>query len=246
MGESRAVILHRTVASLILSLVLLSGLASLASAASGEVIQGSVLETMDSGGYTYVRVATPDGDVWAAGPRVSVEVGDTATFGGGMPMFDFHSKGLDRDFEEIYFVGAIRIGDESAATPHAGSGPHGSVTSAPPSSIVLSGIVKAEGGVTVGVVYAEKSALAGKEIVIRAKVVKSNSGIMGKNWLHVRDGTAGPDGENDLTVTTSDTAEIGDTVIVRGKLATNKDFGMGYRYDVILEDATVSVEGPST
>jgi len=217
-------------------------------AAGGEAIRGEVLETMDAGGYTYVRVNTPDGDIWAAGPLVSVKVGDTVTFGGGMPMMNFHSKGLDRDFEKIFFVGAIRVGDAPAAAsaPPGEAAPHGAITSAPSKSIDLTNIPKAEGGVTVGTVFAEKSTLAGKEVVIRAKVVKSNTGIMGKNWLHLRDGTAGPDGEDDLTVTTSGTARVGETVVVRGKITTDKDFGFGYRYDVILEDATVTVEGPST
>lgn len=215
-------------------------------AAGSEVIEGKVLETMDAGGYTYVRVATPDGEVWAAGPRVSVKVGDTAAFGGGMPMVDFHSKGLDRDFEKIYFVGTIRVGNAPASAASDETSPHGAITSSPSSSVDLSGIPKAEGGVTVGTVFTKKSTLAGTEVVIRAKVVKSNTGIMGKNWLHLRDGTAGPGGEDDLTVTTSGTARVGETVVVRGKLTTDKDFGFGYRYDVILEDATVTVEGPST
>jgi len=220
----------------------------LAVAAGGGITRGEVLETMDGGGYTYVRVKTADGDVWAAGPQVSVKVGDTATFSGGMPMVNFHSKGLDRNFEKIFFVSAIRVGDApaSASVRPGKSGPHGAITSSPSSSIDPSGIPKAEGGVTVGTVFAQKSTLAGKEVVIRAKVVKSNTGIMGKNWLHLRDGTAGPDGEDDLTVTTSGTARVGEIIVVRGKVATDKDFGFGYRYDVILEDATVTVEGPST
>lgn len=213
-------------------------------AAGEETIRGQVLETMDAGAYTYVRLKTPDGEVWAAGPLVSVKVGDTATLGDGMPMQNFHSKGLDRDFEKILFVGSIRVDNARAAAlaPPSDNTPHGAITSSPSSGIDLSNIPKAEGGITVGTVFTEKSSLAGKEVVIRAKVVKSNTGIMGKNWLHLRDGTAGPDGEDDLTVTTSGTARVGDTVVVRGKVATDKDFGLGYRYEVILEDATVSVE----
>ncbi len=272
-GESRTVNRNNTMAPLVLPMILLAGIGAQAAdlgsgparqhsdghaypyvngpapraiAASGEVVEGKVLETMDAGGYTYVRVATPEGDVWAAGPRVSVKVGDAVAFGGGMPMVDFHSKGLDRDFEKIYFVGAIRVGNAPASAPSGETRPHGAITSSPSTSIDLSAIPRAEGGVTVGTVFAKKSSLAGTEVVIRAKVVKSNTGIMGKNWLHLRDGTAGPDGEDDLTVTTSGTARVGETVIVRGKVTTDKDFGFGYRYDVILEDATVTVEGPST
>jgi hypothetical protein len=110
----------------------------------------------------------------------------------------------------------------------------------------LSGIAKADGGKTVAEVFAGKDALAGKPVTVRGKVVKSNSGIMGKNWIHVRDGS-GSDGTNDLTVTTT-TAQpnVGDTVLVTGPVSLNKDFGMGYQYDVIVEDAQVTVETTAT
>jgi hypothetical protein len=78
-------------------------------------------------------------------------------------------------------------------------------------------------------------------VVVRAKVVKYNPQIMGKNWLHLEDGT-GKAGSNDLTVTTNGEAKVGDTVLVTGVVTTNKDFGAGYKYDVILEDANVKVE----
>jgi hypothetical protein len=112
--------------------------------------------------------------------------------------------------------------------------------------VELTGIARAEGGKTVAEVFAEKDALAGKAVTFRGKVVKANSGIMGKNWIHVRDGS-GSDGTNDITVTTT-TAQpnVGDTVLVSGPVARNKDFGMGYQYDVIIEDAQVTVESTAS
>jgi hypothetical protein len=71
--------------------------------------------------------------------------------------------------------------------------------------------------------------------------VKYNGGIMGKNWLHIRDGS-GQEGNNDLTVTTDAPAKVGDTVLVKGKVSTDRDFGGGYKYPVIVEDAKVTVE----
>jgi hypothetical protein len=113
---------------------------------------------------------------------------------------------------------------------------------APSDTIDLSGIQKADGGRTIAEVFAEKDQLAGETIVFRGKVVKVNAGIMGKNWLHVRDGS-GAEGTNNLTVTTIEVLpNVGDTVLVSGVLELNKDFGMGYQYDVIIEDADVTVE----
>ena len=76
---------------------------------------------------------------------------------------------------------------------------------------------------------------------MRGKVVKFSANIMGKNWVHLQDGT-GESGINDLTVTTSAVVNKGDTVLVSGVLVIDKDFGYGYSYDVIIEDAEVSVE----
>ena len=113
----------------------------------------------------------------------------------------------------------------------------------PTAEVDLAGIAKADGGKTVAEIYAGKDALAGTKVTVRGKVVKSNSGIMGRDWLHVRDGS-GADGTSDLTVTTNSTPlpKVGDTVLVTGTVVLNKDFGMGYQYPVMLESAEVKVE----
>lgn len=108
--------------------------------------------------------------------------------------------------------------------------------------VELSGIAKAEGGQTVAEVFAAKEQLAGETVLIRGKVVKVNANIMDKNWLHIRDGS-GEEGANDLTITTTGVVpEVGDTVLVNGTLGLDRDFGMGYQYPVIVEDADVTVE----
>lgn len=109
-------------------------------------------------------------------------------------------------------------------------------------NVDLTGIAKAEGGKTVAELFAEKDQLAGQKVSVRGKVVKASAKIMDRYWLHVRDGS-GTEGANDLTVTTTaEPPKVGDTVVVTGQLAVNKDFGIGYQYDVIVEDAAVTVE----
>jgi hypothetical protein len=130
---------------------------------------------------------------------------------------------------------------EAAPATQPAAAPH-PMPAAPTETVDLSGIAKADGGKTVAEVFAEKDQLAGQPVIVRGKVVKSNPDIMGKNWLHVRDGS-GAEGTNDITVTTAGAVpSVGDTVVVKGALALNKDFGMGYQYDVIIEDAEVTVE----
>ena len=94
---------------------------------------------------------------------------------------------------------------------------------------------------TVAEILASENSLGGMEVLVRGKVVKFNANVMGKNWVHLQDGT-GKVGTNDLTITTDETAELGATVLVRGTVTLNKDFGHGYRYEVLIEDATITTE----
>jgi predicted small lipoprotein YifL len=137
---------------------------------------------------------------------------------------------------------ATAAAPEAPAASEAPKMPSDHPAAKPAEEVDLAGIAKAEGGKTVAEVFAEKDALAGTAVTVRGKVVKVNAGIMGKNWLHVRDGS-GAEGTNDLTVTTIGALpEVGNTVVVTGPLTLDKDFGMGYAYDVIVEDAEVKVE----
>ena len=209
------------------------------------VTKGKVVETMNSGGYTYVHVDTGSEKIWAAAPERVVSVGDDVTISLAMPMRNFPSKTLDRTFDLVYFVNSFdgSTGTTMGSQPGLPSGHPPMGGGAVPTDVDVSGVEKAEGGQTVEEIYASKADLAGKEVTVRGKVVKYNAQILRKNWLHIRDGSgADAAGTNDLTVTTDVDAKIGDTVLVKGVLQLDKDFGAGYRYDLIVEDAKVVVE----
>jgi hypothetical protein len=229
---------------------------------------GKVTETMNAAGYTYVQVDTGTEKFWAAAPETAVKVGDSVAVPEGMPMPNFQSKALNRTFDVVYFVPGLMV---NGAAPAAGSLPAGhpptaggmppmggkpagpgaagapatppTTAGAPkvtaPADINFKGIAKADQNVAE--IYAQKAALSGKPVKVRGKVVKFSPDIMGKNWVHIQDGS-GQAGSNDLTVTTAATAKPGDTVVISGKLTVAKDFGYGYKYDVIVEDAQVTKE----
>jgi len=210
-------------------------------------VTGSVVETMNSAGYTYVKVDDGQKKIWAAAPEFSVTVGDNVIVPDGMPMNNYHSKSLNRDFEVVYFVDSI-LNPNTDFAPAAdavlpGGHPSTQVAAAASAAIDLSGITKATGGKTVAEVNAGKAELSGQEVFLRGKVVKYNAQIMGKNWLHIQDGSGdASDGSNDITVTTATEAKLGDTVLLTGKVSLDKDFGSGYKYALIIEDAKVTVE----
>jgi len=206
--------------------------------------QGTVLETVDTAGYTYIQVDTGIEKFWAAAPQVAVKVGDDVVVPEGLPMPDYHSQTLDRTFDMVYFVSSIFVAGAENQTGDMPADPapmHRGKTVVETTDVDLSGITPAEGGQTVADLYAKKADLVSKLVKVRGKVVKFSPEIMGKNWIHLQDGT-GAEGTNDLTVTTSAMVKKGDTVIISGVLVIDKDFGYGYAYELIIEDAEVTVE----
>ena len=202
---------------------------------------GKVIETMDAGRYTYVQVDCGDKKIWAAAPQVQIEVGDDVIVPAGAAMMNYYSKTLDRTFDLVYFVAFIAVTGEGgeALTPRGhGGAPEG----IPGAEIDLAGIERAEGGKTVGELFDEKASLAGQAVTVRGRVVKFTPGVMGKNWIHLQDGTTGVAGANDLTVTSEEMAAVGNTVLVQGVVAIDRDFGFGYKYDLIIEEAKITVE----
>lgn len=201
---------------------------------------GTVVTTMDAGSYTYVEIESNGAKSWAAGPATAVKVGDKVTLGPGSPMSNFHSKSLDKTFDSILFTGSIAVeGAENAAGAH---GTGGAPAAAADATAPAKGdIVKAEGGYTVEEIFAKKDELSGKTVNVRGKVVKASGFIMNANWYHIQDGT-GAEGTNDLVVTSQDSVEAGATVLVKGALSTDKDFGSGYKFALIMEEAALVAE----
>ena len=193
-----------------------------------------------------MQIDTGKEKIWAAGPVVAVKVGDSVSVDAGLANKNFYSPTLKRKFDELFFVEAITPAGSACPVGEVGDpalpAGHPSLTAAgdtAATNTVIEAIQKPEGGKTVAEVWAQKSTLSGKQVVVRAKVVKVIHKVMDRNWLHLRDGTGG-EGMNDLVVTTKAMATVGQVVTVSGLLNTDKDFGSGYRYDVILEDATVT------
>ncbi len=200
----------------------------------GGTVSGTVEETFNAGGYTYLRLKTSSGDTWAAVRETAVKKGDKVSMSVQMTAEKFESKTLKRTFDKILF-GTLEGGN--TATP---AQQHMSV--ATPDTTPIK-VAKAEGSdaKTVAEIWAAKDSLKDKPVVVRGKVVKFLGGILGKNWIHLRDGSGSADkSDNDIAITTGDVVAVGDVVTISGVVHVDKDFGAGYRYPVIIEEAKVS------
>jgi hypothetical protein len=231
-------------------------------------LPGEVLEVVQGGGYTYLKVRTGNGDLWVATSEVKVDVGATVVVPRGTKMTNFKSKALNRTFDAIFFVenikGAEPVKTAKPASPSA-SAPTSAPSSGPTSAaggpnphtekavspgaktekpkVEVSGLSVPAGGLSIVDLFAQKASLSGKKVKVRGKVVKVNNEIMGKNWVHIQDGTGEVSKSNhDLTITTLSKVEVGQTILVEGTFVTDKTFGAGYSFPVLIEDAQCTVE----
>ena len=245
--------------------------------------QGTVAEILHSGGYTYLKLSASGKESWAAIPEnKGIEQGKTVSLMEGMVMKNFHSRTLDRTFDEILFSSGL-AGDKDSAvrSPHAPQEkPAQQVTVPAPSSFqaalscegttpvtspgpaaesggstkavaakIAVATPKAPGpdGHTVAEIFANHTQLAGKSVHVQGTVAKVSKNIMGRHWVHIQDGSGDPAQQtHDLVGTTMDPPpQQGDTVLMRGTVASDRDFGAGYRYAALVENATFTVQPPS-
>jgi hypothetical protein len=206
-------------------------------------ISGKVVETMNAGGYTYVCVEKKGKKTWVAVPEMKVTVGSKMSFQPGSVMPNFTSKTLNRTFDSIVFSGGPVTSGGQAAPGMPGGAPTHAGSKANVASLDKNiKIEKAAGdnAYTISEIYAKSTALDKKQVAVKGKVVKFSQGIMGKNWVHIQDGSGEQQkGTHNLVATTQDTVAVGDIVTVTGTFAKDKDFGAGYVYKAIIEDAKV-------
>jgi len=206
-------------------------------------LSGNIVETMNSGGYTYILLEKDGEKSWVAVTEIDVAVGQKISLQPGLEMTNFTSKTLNRTFDSIIFsAGPVsHQGGTSESSEPMGLGSKGTVVT--PDEPVT--VKKASGPnvYTVSELYSKSKRLDKKNVSVRGKVMKVSLGIMGKNWLHIQDGTGEQkNNTHDLVVTTQDQPSVDDIVKINGILYRDKDFGSGYKYEVIVEEAQIIKE----
>ncbi|MGQ3684078.1 MAG: DNA-binding protein [Candidatus Loosdrechtia sp.] len=201
-------------------------------------LSGKIVETMNSGGYTYMLLEKDGKRTWVAVKEMKVAVGENVTLEPGHEMTNFTSQTLNRTFDKIIFSTGL---SSSYYHSYEAMGSKGSMAVTPGNIKVEK--ASGQNSYTVAELYARRTELDQKNVVLRGKVVKVSTGILAKNWLHIQDGTGSADaGTHDIVVTTQDLPSVGDIVTANGVLFKDKDFGSGYKYDVIVEKAAVKKE----
>ncbi len=186
-----------------------------------------VLETMSSGGYTYMKVQEGQKDYWIAMTQRDAKVGQNISFSEQGWMKNFHSKTLNRTFKSILFAGNVSANSDSKAeTSH----------KVPKSQ--MHSKYEQKDTLSIAELFANPKKYVNKIVTVKGKVTKTSNGIMKLNWVHIEDGSSFK-GMNNLVFTTTQTSpKIGEVVYAKGKLIKDKDFGYGYFYPVIIQESS--------
>lgn len=218
-----------------------------------ESITGKVLQSMNSGGYSYVYLQKDNGEkIWIAVTEARINVGDRRSFKKGLVMKNFESKTLKRTFDTIVFSDGVV--PQPATSPAKAAAPAATPTAAKPQQQMGSKVavrpkettilIKKAGGpnsYTIAEIYRNRAKLDKKQVVVRGKIVKVTSGIMKRVWVHIQDGSGSQaKGTHNLVCTTKVTPRLDDVVTVKGTVAKDRDFGYGYRYSVLIENAAIN------
>ncbi len=193
-----------------------------------------VLDILPTNDYSYLNVKEGEKTFWIAITKMEIEKGEMLYFSQSMEMKNFESPTLNRTFDSVLFVQDAR----KSSDPNQMTNPHGSAQNPDKKNVKVEPLSDDK---TIANIYANRTELTGKIIKVKGQVVKYNPNIMKRNWIHIQDGT-GSSNDYDIVVTSQDAVKIGDVIIVEGKLGIDKDFGAGYFFPVIIEDAKVLKE----
>ncbi|PCH76937.1 MAG: hypothetical protein COB98_04925 [Flavobacteriaceae bacterium] len=212
-----------------------------ATAAHKNMHKVMVKEVLQTSSYSYLLVNEAKSDFWIATSKSDVKTGSEIYYTKATKMVNFNSKELNRVFETLYLVDAISDKPISTNLAKQASNPHKTTKQKAKGGTKLKQDVKIDaikGGITIAELYKNKTALSGKKILIKGKVIKVNKNIIDRNWIHIQDGSQF-ESNYSLTITSKELVKVGDIVTFEGIVTLDKKFGAGYSYELIVEEAVV-------
>ena len=202
-----------------------------------------VNEILETSKYLYINVTENEEKFWIATRIMDVVVGETYYFKGGLLKTNYENKEFNRVFEKIYLISGSLVAANHASTSNTSSNNSKSITTQktikpkPTSVKTLSEKIIVEGSMSISELVKNANNLEGQTIQISGLCVKSNANIINRNWLHLKDGSKD---DFDLVITTDTFIPEGSIITLKATVTLNKDFGAGYRYDLILENGTIT------
>lgn len=195
---------------------------------SADIHRSEIMEVIQTTNYSYLLAKEDETSIWLAVPKLNAAVGDIYYHSKGIEMRNFRSKELGRTFEVVFFLQSISSAESLKKTIEQKE----MIKEMPTIGEIPEGVI------SVKEIFANMEKYQGQKVKLHGRVVKFNQNIMGKNWIHLQDGTGDP-GSDDITITTPDITKVGSLITIEGTLITNKDYGSGYFYDCIIEEGHI-------
>lgn len=198
-----------------------------------------VNEVLPAARYVYLKVTEGGEQFWIATGKKDIKVGETYFYKGGLLKTNFESKEHDRVFDKIFLVTNMvpRVhGDNTGTLAETNTTIEETKAAKTTIPTHTDEVIEHKGSVKIADIVANPKKFEGKTVQISGKCVKINPGIMERNWIHLQDGSKD---NYDFIVTSDIFIAEGTIVTMRALVALNRDYGSGYKYDLILENGTL-------
>ena len=200
----------------------------------GQMHQVVALDILQAERYTYLQVAEKLDTFWIAANKFEAQKGHEYYYQGGLLKTEFISQEHNRIFDKIYLVSNII---DAAAHPGGNAGSPAMPTD--DNHVPTDAPREIAGATKLSDLIKNKQNYEGKKVIVSGKCVKANYEIMCKNWYHIQDGSKKGIEPYDITITSMENIPLGANVAFEGTVVLNKDFGAGYSYEIIMEEATL-------
>ena len=196
-----------------------------------------VMEVLKTTKYVYLKVKENEEQFWIAARKQDVNIGETYFYKGGLLKTNFESKEHNKVFDKIYLVTSLVQSNHGSNTSNGSLSAQGSVENINEASSTKEEIKSNQSGsIKISELVKNYKEYEGKTVQISGKCVKINPNIMGINWIHIKDGSKD---DYDLVITSNTFVQEGSLITMKATVTLDKDFGAGYKYDLILENGTI-------
>jgi len=196
-------------------------------------------EKLPASKYVYLKVTEAEEQYWIATRNQDIKIGGTYYYRSGLLKTNFESKEYNKVFEKIYLVSSLIPENHRNTTSSVKSDntkKEENLIHKEASRAQTEKIIKQKGSITIAEIVANPQKFEGKTVQLTGKCIKINPNIMDRNWIHLQDGSKD---DFDLVVTSNTFIPEGKIITIRALVSVNRDFGAGYRYDLILENGII-------
>ena len=191
-----------------------------------------VREVLPGSKYVYLKVEEGSDTYWIATGPGAITAGAPYVFNEAVVKTDFRSATLDREFDSIYLVTQLVPAVRKKELKRMRFNPHANASEKDTSQAgEETGQIQK---VSLNELLEDARRFENQQIEINGICTKVNTNIMDRNWIHLK---SNPEDTREVVATSSHAPPVGESITLQAVVRLDKDFGAGYIYPILLEDA---------